>query len=233
MSPASVPLAGLDALRCAIADVMLPERLMSIATGPGGGHRGSSTSPHIDEDQDAVRIAALVDLARHGDAEAFGALYDHYHPSVYRFLYYRLSSQPAAEDLLSETFFKALRSITSFQWQGKDFGAWLMTIARNLLVDHYKAARTRLEMTTDDLTACEEPQEGPEDEVISRLTNEVLRKALASLPAEQQDCLVLRFLSGQSIAETALALGRTEGAIKQLQLRAVRNMAKLMPEGVR
>ncbi len=123
--------------------------------------------------------------------------------------------------------------MASFQWQGKDFGAWLMTIARNLVVDHYKAGRTRLETSTDDFTGHEGVAEGPEDEVITSLTNEILREALTALPAEQQECLVLRFLSGQSIAETAKALGRSEGAIKQLQLRAVRNLAKLMPEGVR
>ncbi len=66
-----------------------------------------------------------------------------------------MSSQPLAEDLLSETFFRALRSMASFQWQGKDFGAWLMTIARNLVVDHYKSGRARLETTTDDFSAHE------------------------------------------------------------------------------
>jgi RNA polymerase sigma-70 factor (ECF subfamily) len=123
--------------------------------------------------------------------------------------------------------------MASFQWQGKDFGAWLMTIARNLVVDHYKAGRTRLETATDDFGGNEEVSPGPEDEVLIGLTNEILLEALTHLPEEQQTCLVMRFLNENSIAETALALGRTEGAIKQLQLRAVRNLAKLMPEGVR
>jgi RNA polymerase sigma-70 factor (ECF subfamily) len=108
-----------------------------------------------------------------------------------------------------------------------------MTIARNLVVDHYKSGRTRLETTTDDLSAHEEVAAGPEDEVIAGLTNEILHEALAALPTEQHECLVMRFLSGRSVAETALALGRSEGAVKQLQLRAVRNMAKLLPEGLR
>ncbi|CAA9341187.1 MAG: RNA polymerase ECF-type sigma factor, partial [uncultured Nocardioidaceae bacterium] len=59
-------------------------------------------------------------------------LYDHYQPSIYRFLVYRVGSVALAEDLTSETFFRALRSLGSFRWQGKDFGAWLTTIARNL-----------------------------------------------------------------------------------------------------
>ena len=154
-------------------------------------------------------------------------------PASIRFIYYRVSTQTLAEDLTSETFFRALRSMASFQWQGKDFGAWLTTIARNLVVDHYKAARTRLETSTDDFSDRTEATAGPEDEVLASLTNEVLHAAMQKLPSEQQECLVLRFLNGSSIAETAKALGRSEGAIKQLQLRAVRNLAKLVPEDVR
>ncbi|HEX8779952.1 MAG TPA: sigma-70 family RNA polymerase sigma factor, partial [Nocardioides sp.] len=75
--------------------------------------------------------------------------------------------------------------------------------------------------------------EGPETAVIASLTNEILVEAMKELPVEQRDCLVMRFLQGMSIAETALALGRSDGAVKQLQLRGVRNLAKLMPEGVR
>ena len=75
--------------------------------------------------------------------------------------------------------------------------------------------------------------EGPESAVLAGLTNEVLLKALTELPTEQRECLIMRFLQGLSIAETAQALGRSDGAIKQLQLRGVRNLAKLMPEGMR
>ena len=105
-----------------------------------------------DDEAERARLIALVELARQGDTEAFGLLYDHYQPSVYRFLYYRTRSVTLAEDLTSETFFRALRSMNSFRWQGKDFGAWLMTIARNLTTDHFKAGRTRLELTTEDMT---------------------------------------------------------------------------------
>src|SRR5918997_4293323 len=136
------------------------------------------------------RLIALVELARSGDSEAFGLLYDHYQSSVYRFLFYRTRSSALAEDLTSETFFRALRSMNNFRWQGKDFGAWLMTIARNLCTDHFKAGRTRLEMTTEDMGAHDDATEGPEDAVLASLTNELLLKALTELPAEQKDCLI-------------------------------------------
>ncbi|MGH3413621.1 MAG: sigma-70 family RNA polymerase sigma factor [Marmoricola sp.] len=201
------------------------------------GHRGTRRFGDEDlavssaEDKlEGSRIIALVDLARNGDKDAFGQLYDHYHLSVFRFLYYRVSSSTLAEDLTAETFFRALRSMSSFRWQGKDFGAWLMTIARNLAADHYKAGRTRLESTTEDMQTLDTTTEGPESDVLTSLTNEALVGALGDLPNEQRDCLVMRFLEGLSIAETADILGRSAGAVKQLQLRGVRNLAKLLPE---
>lgn len=205
-------------------------------TTPLGGIPGPDSDLACSSEEDeaqAGRLIALVELARGGDAEAFGQLYDHYHTSVYRFLYYRLGSVALAEDLTSETFFRALRSMGSFRWQGKDFGAWLMTIARNLTADHYKSGRTRLEYATEDMGAHDSTTEGPETSVLASLTNEALLAALKNLPTEQQECLIMRFLQGLSIAETAKVLGRSDGAVKQLQLRGVRNLAKLLPEGFR
>lgn len=202
--------------------------------GPGGAYGDADLATSSEDDAaDRERLIALVELARQGDSDAFGLLYDHYQASVYRFLFYRTRSSALAEDLTSETFFRALRSMQSFRWQGKDFGAWLMTIARNLATDRFKAGRTRLELTTEDMGQHDDATEGPEPTVLAGLTNEILLKALTELPDEQRDCLVMRFLQGMSIAETAAVLGRSDGAVKQLQLRGVRNLAKLMPEGLR
>ncbi len=199
-----------------------------------GDHDDSALATSSLEDKaEGTRLIALVELARNGDSEAFGQLYDHYHGSVYRFLYYRVGSVPLAEDLTAETFFRALRSMSSFRWQGKDFGAWLMTIARNLTTDHFKAGRTRLESTTEDMSTLDSTAEGPEGAVLASLTNEALLEALSELPTEQRECLVMRFLQGFSIAETAEVLGRSSGAVKQLQLRGVRNLARILPEGLR
>lgn len=203
--------------------------------GAGGGDFGDADRAASSEDSESgrTRMIALVELARGGDSEAFGQLYDHYQGSVYRFLYYRTRSQTLAEDLTSETFLRALRNMGGFRWQGRDFGAWLMTIARNLCTDHFKAGRTRLEQTTDDMGVHDDATEGPENAVLAGLTHEVLLDGLRRLSDEQRDCLIMRFLQGLSIAETAEVLGRSEGAVKQLQLRAVRNLAKLIPAGWR
>ncbi len=247
---------GLTALRFAVLAVLAEERpallaahgiLLTEATtpvgaepgGPGGaggsgGYGDSELATSSEESQEErTRLIALVELARTGDKEAFGLLYDHYHVSVHRFLYYRTRSQTLAEDLTSETFFKALRSMSNFRWQGRDFGAWLMTIARNLATDHFKAGRTRLELVTDDMSQHDDATDGPESAVLATLTNEALMHALTELPDEQRDCLIMRFLQGMSIAETAAVLGRSDGAVKQLQLRGVRNLAKLVPDGLR
>jgi RNA polymerase sigma-70 factor (ECF subfamily) len=246
---------GLNALRLSVARLLVPALAIDGPTGllteayaadpaadPAATPAGSGPGPYGDGDQAAsseeseeerTRLIALVELARQGDSEAFGLLYDHYQGAVYRFLFYRTRSSTLAEDLTSETFFRALRGMTSFRWQGKDFGAWLMTIARNLATDHFKAGRTRLETATEDMGLHDDATEGPEAAVLAGLTNEILLQALTQLPDEQRDCLVMRFLQGMSIAETAAVLGRSDGAIKQLQLRGVRNLAKLMPEGIR
>ena len=121
--------------------------------------------------------------------------------------------------------------MSGFRWQGKDFGAWLMTIARNLTTDHFKAGRTRLEMTTEDMTPHDDATEGPEDRCSPASPTRSLLDGAAELPDEQRECLIMRFLQGLSIAETAAVLGRSDGAVKQLQLRGVRNLAKLVPEG--
>jgi RNA polymerase sigma-70 factor (ECF subfamily) len=241
------PARGLDDLRAAVACALgLPPQpagvpswlLLSEAAvgepGPGGRYDDSDRAASSEDSaSERSRLIALVELARGGDSEAFGLLYDHYQPSVYRFVYYRTRSQTLAEDLTSETFLRALRNMAGFRWQGKDFGAWLMTIARNLCTDHFKAGRTRLELTTEDMGAHDAATESPEHEVLAGLTNEVLLDGLQQLSDEQRDCLIMRFLQGLSIAETSAILGRSEGAIKQLQLRGVRNLAKLIPAGWR
>jgi RNA polymerase sigma-70 factor (ECF subfamily) len=239
---------GLDDLRAAVLDALGLHRqpagvpawmlLSEVRVDDGGGSgRGYDDSGRAasseDSEPERARLIALVELARGGDSEAFGQLYDHYQGSVYRFVFYRTRSQALAEDLTSETFLRALRNMSGFRWQGKDFGAWLMTIARNLCTDHFKAGRTRLEHSTDDMGVHDDATEGPEEAVLAGLTNQVLLDGLRQLSDEQRDCLIMRFLQGLSIAETAEVLGRSEGAVKQLQLRGVRNLAKLVPAGWR
>ncbi|KQV74303.1 RNA polymerase subunit sigma-70 [Aeromicrobium sp. Root344] len=206
---------------------------LALADSPAYAPSTGSSSPQDDQDPEATRLRALVDLAKEGDAEAFGQLYDHYVTGVFRFIYYRVGSQQLAEDLTSETFVRGLRAIQRFNWQGKDFGAWLTTIARNLVADHFKSSRARLEIVAETIPEGKVTVASPEQEVLALISNEMLFEAVNALPNEQRDCILMRFIQGLSIAQTAAALGRSEGAIKQLQLRAVRSLAKTMPEDAR
>ena len=178
-------------------------------------------------------VWALVARAQQGDAEAFGELYDHYVAMVHRYVYHRVGDRALAEDVTSETFVRALRRIDSLSFQGRDVGAWLITIARNLVLDHVKSSRYRLEVTTADMRDADRGTAGPEDAVLTQLTNAELLACVKQLGSEQQECIVLRFLHGLSVSETAAIMGKKDGAIKALQHRAVRRLAGLLPEGLR
>ncbi|MFD8421038.1 ECF subfamily RNA polymerase sigma factor, BldN family [Streptomyces sp. NPDC059466] len=179
-------------------------------------------------DSDSARMMDLVERAQAGEADAFGRLYDQYSDTVYRYIYYRVGGKATAEDLTSETFLRALRRIGTFTWQGRDFGAWLVTIARNLVADHFKSSRFRLEVTTGEMLDANEVERSPEDSVLEPLADTLLLDAVRHLSAQQQECVTLRFLQGLSVAETARVMGKNEGAIKALQHRALEGLARLL-----
>ncbi|OEV03396.1 ECF subfamily RNA polymerase sigma factor, BldN family [Streptomyces oceani] len=201
------------------------------------GHAGADTRtarrrPTASEG-DTRRMMELVERAQNGEPAAFGGLYDQYSDTVYRYVYYRVGSRATAEDLTSETFLRALRRISTFTWQGRDFGAWLVTIARNLVADHFKSSRFRLEVTTGEMLDANEVERSPEDSVLETLSNAALLDSVRRLNPQQQECVTLRFLQGLTVAETARVMGKNEGAIKTLQYRAVRTLARLLPDNVR
>jgi RNA polymerase sigma-70 factor, ECF subfamily len=178
-------------------------------------------------------VVALVDRAREGDPDAFAALYDRYVERVYRFVLYRVHGDSAlAEDVTSEVFLRALRKIKGFTWQGRDVGAWFLTIARNLVLDHFKSGRARLEVLGMETPAATDDRIlNAEDEALSRVSAQDLYKAIGQLGTEQQEVIYWRFLQGYSVAETAAAMGKSDGAIKALQYRAVKALYKLVVVG--
>ena len=216
---------------------------MATASSTGSSPRSSAGSSTGGADAHAERVTALVALAQAGDAEAFGQIYELYVDTVYRYVYLRVGSQQQAEDLTAETFVRALRRLDSFSWQGKDIAAWFVTIARNLITDLRRSSRFRLEVSTDEILGAEQTvgasrtgvpgatgTRTPEEEVLGRSRDRRLVEAVRTLRPDQQECLVLRFFQELSVAETAKALGRSEGAVKQLQLRAVRQLAEVLGE---
>ncbi|WP_346620205.1 sigma-70 family RNA polymerase sigma factor [Blastococcus montanus] len=197
-----------------------------VAAELAAAEAGAAASGNVD-------VWHLVGRSQAGDAEAFGRLYDHYVTLVHRYAYHRVGDRATAEDITSETFVRALRRIDSLSFQGRDVGAWLITIARNIIRDQVKSSRFRLEVTIADMRDADRATDGPEDAVLQHLTNEQLLACVRQLGSEQQECIVLRFLHGLSVSETAEIMGKKDGAIKALQHRAVRRLASLLPHGLR
>jgi RNA polymerase sigma-70 factor (ECF subfamily) len=193
--------------------------------------------PPTGVDAEHAETWQLVHLAQGGDGEAFGQLYDRYVDIVFRFIYYRVNDRALAEDFTSETFLRALRRIGTITYQGRDIGAWFITIARNIVLDHMKSARHRLEITTADTVEGNlqghDQTQSTENAVLDTLASERLMEAVAKLGDEQRECITLRFIQGLSVSETAAVMGKNDGAIKALQHRAVRKLADLVGADLR
>lgn len=177
----------------------------------------------------APDVVAAVDAAREGDREAFARVYDEYVDLVFGFVYRRVGGdRDLTEDLVADTFLKAWRALDTFTWEGVDFGAWLVRIARNLVYDHFKAAATRLERATDEAPdrLRTTQADDPEQVAVSRDLAKALGRALGRLKNEHRDVIELRFLHHLSVADTAAALDRSVGATKALQYRALRALAR-------
>jgi len=159
----------------------------------------------------------LIEAAQSEPAR-FAELYDHNFDRVYAFFARRVSSREEAQDLTAEVFHQALASIRTFKWQGAPFIAWLYGIAANVLSKHWRKQGKHVEQELTDLSGM-----GGEIE-----RSVMLAKAVEMLLPDQKQVIIRRFVDQKSIREIAQELGRSEGAVKQLQLRALENLrAKL------
>lgn len=183
------------------------------------GKRVEIPSPEADE---------LVERAIAGDAEAFASLFELTLPSVYRYLYGRSGDATLAEDLAQDAYMRAMRAVrTSFKGGSIEFLAWMIRIARNRFLDHVKSGRVRWEVVVEE-TPITFASGNPELEAIESVSGSNLRKALQRLTPEQQEIVYLRFFQGLQIAEVASVTGRTEGAVKALQFRALRALERII-----
>jgi len=152
---------------------------------------------------------------------------------VFRFIYFRVGNRTGRRPDL-DTFLRALKRIGSVTWQGRDLGAWLVTIARNLVADHFKSGRYRLEVTTGDVLDADREDRGPEGSPNRSSSTTSPRHVADRGQATQSRATGVHRApvpAGFSVAETAHAMNKNEGAIKALQYRAVRALNRLLPEG--
>lgn len=167
---------------------------------------------------------ALVERAQAGDTAAYGEIYRRYHHKTYIYVLRRVTHRETAEDITQEVFLRAYRNLASFTWR-QDIGAWFTTIARNMVVDHFKSSHNRLtyavgEQYELDRADGDRRVDPPTVAVVSESTSD-MDKALAGLAAAQRRCLALRFGAGLPVEDTARALGINVGAVKSLQYRAM------------
>ena len=166
----------------------------------------------------------LLQQVRRGDTDAFASLYQDNVQAIFRYIAYRVNNAQLAEDLTGDVFIRALKSISTYEDQGKPFLAWLYRIAHARVVDHYRQTNRRPEAATLD----EQPIEAPGDmdaSLIRRQAAKVLREAIADLTEDQQQVIILRFIEGQRIEMVAEQMGKQANAIKQLQHRALHALA--------
>jgi len=177
-------------------------------------------------------VVALVNAAKEGDNRAFTQLYDRYVNQTYGYIYRRVGDRHLAEDLTGDVFLRAYRRLGTFQWQGVDLGAWIMTIARNRVHDHFKSARTRMEHAAeiDAERHSGDESDSPERVTMARDMARTLGRALERLTADHREVIELRFVHGMSVADTAAVLERTIGATKALQYRALRALSELVKD---
>ena len=168
--------------------------------------------------------ARLVRQAQAGDRAAFGALYRQHVTTVYRYCWLHTGGpRETVEDLTSTVFLSAWQSIGRYEERGRPLAAWLHTIARNVVIDHQRAAGQTVPLdlalpATYDTAA----------EAVSRLEYRQLHEALQRLTEEQRTVVVHRFLLGYSGEETAAIMGKRAGAVRALQLRALQQLRNLL-----
>ena len=166
----------------------------------------------------------LISLSQQGDAEAFARLYACYVERITRYVYFRVTDHELAEDITSRIFLKMLEKMDTYQVGQSPIIAWLYRMAHNAVIDHYRMKKTFLSL--DDLRQSEVRQEdGIEEKLDLQIKSQQLRAALQVLTEEQQRVLTLKFIDGLSTREIARQLGKRQGAVRGLQMRALQRLS--------
>ena len=172
-----------------------------------------------------VDVEAMVRDARAGDTDALGQLYDTYRDRVARFATGRLGDAEKAEDVTSETFEAVLRNLGAYR-PGTDFEAWLFTIAHRRVTDVFRRRSRRREVALDETVQA--AVGGPEEAVLAAERRAEVAGAFRRLRADQQEVLALRVLGGLSATQAGEVLGKSEGAVRIAQHRALRSLREAM-----
>ncbi|MBI3589070.1 MAG: sigma-70 family RNA polymerase sigma factor [Candidatus Liptonbacteria bacterium] len=166
---------------------------------------------------------SIIKKAIQGEASAFGLLYDFYQPKIYRFVLIKVGRREEAEDLTHQVFLSAWQNVSHYKDLGFPFSSWLYRIAKNQVVDYYRTSKATMAIEEVDPNYFAVPasaQFGLDDS----LRLEQVRLAIQTLDQDYQDVVVMRFVEDLSIKETAAAIGKSEGAVKLIQHRAIKKL---------
>ncbi len=171
------------------------------------------------------RVRPLVERAQKGDRDALEELYLIYFDRIYSYLHMSVGNRHDAEDLTTQTFLKMLESIGKFRFQAAPFSAWLFRIGHNLAMDHFRAAR-RWQPEEDVPEPQGSEEASAEEEALQSIGRKSMLELIEGLSHEQQQVLTLKFVFNFGNGEAATILGKTEGAVKSLQHRALASLQK-------
>lgn len=181
-------------------------------------------------DWEDVADVELLNAAQNGQLDAYGALYERYANSIFRFLYAHLNDRFDAEDLTEDVFLRAWRSLKNYREQGVPFAAYLYHIARNVMIDHHRRSKIVYQsVPLDDGHPAGEVTD-PGHLIPNQMEHEELRALMEGLREDYREVLILRFLSGLSPEETAAIMERSVGAVRVLQHRALAAMRTLVAD---
>jgi RNA polymerase sigma-70 factor (ECF subfamily) len=169
------------------------------------------------------RTRKLVEQAQQGEEEALEQLYLLHFDRIYSYLHMSVGNRHDAEDLTTQTFLKMLEAIGRFRWRSVPFSAWLFRIAHNVAMDHFRATR-RIQLEEEVPEPRDSVESSAEEEAMESIGRASMFELIERLSPDQQQVLTLKFVFNFSNAEVGAILGKTEGAIKSLQHRALASL---------
>lgn len=171
-----------------------------------------------------------IALARQGDREAFGQLYERHSVRVFRHAYFLTGDPNLAEDLTAQTFLKALEAIGRFEDRGVPFVAWLLRITVNLAINHRKALKNGHHAQLPETLEDDDQFGSPEEAATAKSEGERVWRRVQDLPIEQRQVIVMRFMDDLPYSTVAQVLGKSVGAVRVIQFRALANLRNMMRE---
>ena len=167
-----------------------------------------------------TEVTKLIERASGGDFEAFGELYGIYLDRIYRYVFYQLREKMAAEDLTEEIFLKAWRAIGSYKGKGQAFSSWLYRIAHNHVIDEFRSRRKQMVSLEAEMEIATEVAE-PQQEMGGKLAEQEMLRLISCLPRKQKQVIILKFVEGLDNREIGQITGKSQGAIRISQMRAL------------